>query len=351
MIAKRIVLLLLAAGALGLPGDGAQAAPRPERLTLESVNAAAIGDPAKPSRALLVRVAVLLDRARVSPGVIDGRPGQNLDKAVRAYRTANGLSDDPTIDAALLAKLTEGDVVPALVAYTVTPEDAKGPWTRRIPAKMEQHAKLTRLGYRDAGELLAERFHMGADLLRELNRNARLGKAGAAITVASVSPEADPSHAAAIASGRGVDRDSAAGQKGAVARIVIDKAAGTLQAFDAAGRRLLFDPVSVGSPEKPAPSGTLHVARVAPNPNYTYDPAYAFKGVKAKTAFEIAPGPNNPVGSVWIALDREGYGIHGTPEPSTVGKAQSHGCIRLTNWSALQLAAMVDKGVPVEFGE
>lgn len=351
MITKRVVVPVLVAGALGLSAAGTRATPRPQRLTIESVNAASIGDPAKPSRALLARIAVLLDRARVSPGVIDGRAGRNLDKAVRAYRSANGLSDDPTIDAALLAKLTEGDVAPALVAYTVTPEDAKGPWTRDIPARMEQQARLKQLGYRDAGELLSERFHMGADFLRELNRNAKLEKPGTAITVASVSPEADPSRAAAIASGRGIDKESAAGQKSVVQRIVIDKAAGTLQAFDAQGRRILFDPVSVGSPEKPAPSGTLHVARVAPNPNYTYDPDYAFKGVKAKTAFEIAPGPNNPVGSVWIALDREGYGIHGTPEPSTVGKAQSHGCIRLTNWSALQLAAMVDKGVPVEFGE
>lgn len=337
----------------GITSAGAKTAPSGQEgpLNLEGVNAATVGDPAKPSRALLVRVAVLLDRAHVSPGVIDGRGGDNLDKAVKAYRQANGLSDEPTIDAALLAKLMEADVAPALVTYEVTKADAKGPWTRRIPAKMEAQARLKRLGYRNVAEMLAERFHMGAELLQQLNRGKRIGKPESELVVASVDPGTDPSRAAAIARGKGVDRQEAKIQHEAVARIAIDKAAGTLQAFDKDGKRLLFDPVSVGSTEKPAPSGTLHVVRVAPNPNYTYDPAYAFKGVKAKHTFEIAPGPNNPVGSVWIALDREGYGIHGTPDPSRVGKTQSHGCIRLTNWSALQLAAMVAKGVPVEFGE
>jgi lipoprotein-anchoring transpeptidase ErfK/SrfK len=110
-------------------------------------------------------------------------------------------------------------------------------------------------------------------------------------------------------------------------------------------------PASIGSTEKPAPSGTLNVVRVAPNPSYTYNPDYAFKGVKTHKAFEIKPGPNNPVGAVWIQLTGEGYGIHGTPEPDKVGKTASHGCIRLTNWNALELAGMVEKGVPVEFGE
>ena len=323
----------------------------PGTLGIETVNSAETGDPSKPARPLLVRIATLLDRAHVSPGVIDGRAGDNLDKAVKAYRQANGLGDDSVIDAALLSKLTSTDTAPALVTYEVTNADVKGPWTRRIPPKMEAQARLKRLGYRNVAEMLAERFHMGPELLQELNPGKRIAKAGTELVVAGVDPGADPSRAAAIAHGKGVDKEQAKAEKQAVTRIVIDKAAGTLQAFDKDGTRLIFDPVSVGSTDKPAPSGTLHVVRVAPNPNYTYDPDYAFKGVKAKHSFEIAPGPNNPVGSVWIALDKEGYGIHGTPDPSKVGKSQSHGCIRLTNWSALQLAAMVDKGVPVEFGE
>jgi lipoprotein-anchoring transpeptidase ErfK/SrfK len=105
----------------------------------------------------------------------------------------------------------------------------------------------------------------------------------------------------------------------------------------------------VGSDEKPAPSGILKITIIKKNPTYHYNPAYAFKGVRTDKPFTIKPGPNNPVGLVWIGLTGEGYGIHGTPEPSKVGKTQSHGCVRLTNWDALQLASDVRKGVPVDF--
>lgn len=137
----------------------------------------------------------------------------------------------------------------------------------------------------------------------------------------------------------------------AVARIVIDKTARELRAFDDRDRLLAYYPASVGSEEKPAPSGVVHVTRIARNPSYTYNPDYAFKGVRTDEKFTIKPGPNNPVGLVWIALEGEGYGIHGTPEPEKVGKTASHGCVRLTNWDALDLAVMTKKGVPVEFVE
>jgi lipoprotein-anchoring transpeptidase ErfK/SrfK len=115
------------------------------------------------------------------------------------------------------------------------------------------------------------------------------------------------------------------------------------------GALLAAYPASIGSEEKPAPSGTLKVVRVARNPTYTYDPEFKFHGVKAKEKVHIAAGPNNPVGSVWIALDQKSYGIHGTAEPSKVGKTDSHGCVRMTNWDALALAKIVRKGMPVEF--
>ena len=108
-------------------------------------------------------------------------------------------------------------------------------------------------------------------------------------------------------------------------------------------------PATIGSEEKPAPSGTLKVERIARNPDYTYNPKYAFKGVKADKPFTIKPGPNNPVGTVWIALSKEGYGIHGTPDPAKVGKTSSHGCVRLTNWDAEELAGTIEKGARVDF--
>ena len=112
---------------------------------------------------------------------------------------------------------------------------------------------------------------------------------------------------------------------------------------------LAMYPVTAGSKDKPAPDGALKVTSVVKNPTYRYNPDYAFKGVKSKEPFTIKPGPNNPVGTVWIGLNKEGYGIHGTPEPSKVSKSESHGCIRMTNWDALQLASALGKATPVEF--
>jgi lipoprotein-anchoring transpeptidase ErfK/SrfK len=122
-----------------------------------------------------------------------------------------------------------------------------------------------------------------------------------------------------------------------------------VQVFSADNRLLAFFPASIGSAEKPAPSGTLVVRRVDYDPTYTYDPAYHFKEQKIQRKATVRPGPNNPVGVVWIALSEKGYGIHGTPDPDAVGKTQSHGCIRLTNWDALTLARLVKKGTPVDF--
>ena len=131
----------------------------------------------------------------------------------------------------------------------------------------------------------------------------------------------------------------------------MEKSARTLRALDKGGKLIAYFPASIGSQEKPAPSGTHKIERVAQNPSYTYNPKYKFKGVKSDKPFTIKPGPNNPVGAVWIDLSIESYGIHGTPDPAKVGKSYSHGCIRLTNWDAKQLAAMAEKGTPVEFVE
>ena len=135
------------------------------------------------------------------------------------------------------------------------------------------------------------------------------------------------------------------------ARIEVNKTERSVQVLAADGSLIAYYPASVGSKEKPAPSGMFEVRAIAQNPTYRYNPDYAFKGQKAKEPVEIAPGPNNPVGLVWIALTLEGYGIHGTPDPDKVSKTYSNGCVRLTNWDALALAKMARKGMPVEFVE
>jgi lipoprotein-anchoring transpeptidase ErfK/SrfK len=300
-------------------------------LTAERVNAAEFA--AKPAKAkgpqpAVLRAQVLLDRSGFSPGTIDGVGGENFAKALKAYQQQYELEPTGKLDAATFAKLTGADVEPALVAYEIGAGDLKGPFVKKIPEKLEDKAALPRLGYTGPRELLAEKFHASEPLLKALNPKASFERAGESLTVPNV-----------------------ARRNGApkAARLVIDKAERSLRVLDEGGKPLAYFPVSIGSGEKPAPSGTHSVRAVTENPTYRYDPKYAFKDVKATKPFKVAPGPNNPVGAVWIDLSVESYGIHGTPDPDKVSKTESHGCVRLTNWDALALARMVRKGTPVEF--
>ncbi|MEA2875395.1 MAG: hypothetical protein QOF14_591 [Hyphomicrobiales bacterium] len=314
--------------ALGL----APAAAAPRSLTLQDVNTAELAKPtAKASQAANIKAQVLLDRAGFSPGAIDGREGDNFENALRGFQKKNGLEQTGKLDKATWDKLTQGSE-PALIEYTITAADVKGPFAEKIPAKYEDKAKLKRLDYTSAAEMLAERFHMDQEFLETLNRGKDFDKAGTAILVTNVNVKAVSLGAKA-------------------AKLEVDKSNGVVRVLAKDGALLAAYPASVGSEEKPAPSGTLKVVRVAHNPTYTYDPAFKFRGVKADEKLHIAPGPNNPVGSVWIALNEKSYGIHGTSEPSKVGKVDSHGCVRLTNWDALALAKMVRKGMAVEFME
>lgn len=277
----------------------------------------------------LIRLQVLLDRSRFSPGVIDGLHGDNVAKAIRAYEQANGLDADGKPDEALLSKLTSEDEEPVLTRYTITSEDVDGPFLDSVPEKLEDMAKLDSLSYTSPRELLAEKFHMDEDLLEALNPGVDFAKAGAEITVAKVG-----------------QREA----KETVTRIEVDKAMGALFAYGEGGELTAFYPATIGSGDMPSPTGTHEVRAVASNPKYYYDPEKLnFSGVEAEGLLEIAAGPNNPVGSVWIDLTKETYGIHGTPEPSLIAKSQSHGCVRLTNWDAEELSKMVKKGTSVTF--
>jgi lipoprotein-anchoring transpeptidase ErfK/SrfK len=286
------------------------------------------GKPDKGLNPLTIKVQVLLDRARLSPGVIDGRGGDNLNKALAAFEKAQGLHEEGRLSKEAFDKLAATSSEPILQEYAITGQDLKGPFVEKIPSKMEDMAKLDRLGYTTPVEELAEKFHMDEGLLKALNPGKAFDKAGTTILVANIKNEKP-------------------GEK--VGKIVVEKGQHALRALDKDGKLVAFYPASIGSEEKPAPSGSYKVERVAQNPSYTYNPKYKFKGVKSDKPFTIKPGPNNPVGAVWIDLSLESYGIHGTPEPSKVGKTYSHGCVRLTNWDVKQLSAMVEKGTPVEF--
>lgn len=297
--------------------------------SIEKAEPAATMPDAKAIDPALIRLQILLDRSRFSPGVIDGHEGDNVSKAIRAFEEANGLEADGKPDTTLLQKLTADDSAPVLKRYTISKKDASGPFIKKIPEKLEDQAKLKRLSYTSPRELLAEKFHMDEDLLAALNPDVRFGKAGTEIVVADVKSREQPE---------------------SVTRIEVLKGQGALKAYDDKSNLVAFYPASIGSEGMPSPSGIHKVSAIAPRPKYYYNPKdLHFSGVKTKDLLEIAAGPNNPVGSVWIDLTEPTYGIHGTPDPEMISKSESHGCVRLTNWDAEELAKMVKKGAEVEF--
>jgi lipoprotein-anchoring transpeptidase ErfK/SrfK len=347
----RILGCLLLAMVIAVPSEAAHRRAAHHTRSTHHTRLAAPRAAAAPSVDMrLVAEQVLLARAGFSPAAIDGRKGDNGERAVHAFQEANGLPVGP-LDAGTAARLRQGNDAPILGRYTIQPQDVAGPFTPQIPGDFVQMAQLPRLSYTTPRELLAEKFHMSEGLLAALNRGADFARAGTAITVANIGGT-DPAAVAETQKHGGPAKPPAlSGSSTAptAARIVVDKQARAVDVYGPDNRLIAFYPASIGSTEKPAPSGTFAVTTIVRNPDYTYNPAYAFKGQQATQPVKVPPGPNNPVGIVWIGLTAKGYGIHGTANPDTVGKTQSHGCVRLTNWDALALARLVKKGTPVAF--
>ena len=289
----------------------------------------AAGTPVSP---FAIRAEAMLAREHFSPGVVDGQYGSNLRNAVAAYQTARGLAVSGSIDSltwqALQAEPTSGQ--PVVHGYIIAAADVAGPFASDVG---DDFVKLAALPngpqYTSPLEAQAERFHMSQALLHALNPAVDFSKAGGRIIV--------------------VDDDAPPFAKGDVARVDVAKADASVRAYDKAGMLIALYPATVGSTERPSPSGAHTVVGVSLNPDYTYDPAKLAWGPRAAGKLVIKPGPNNPVGTVWIDLDAPGYGLHGTPEPDKIGKTASHGCVRLTNWDAQALAAGVKPGTAVRF--
>jgi lipoprotein-anchoring transpeptidase ErfK/SrfK len=324
-------------------GLGAQQ-PKPKRNT-EAQQAAAF-DP------VILAAQVALDRSGFSPGEIDGQGGAKTRLAITAFQNTNKLSPSGIPDDVTLAALHVGQE--PVIDYTITPEDVAGPFTESLPKDLMDAAKLPALGYANPVEALAERFHSSQAFLRRLNPDATW-KAGDVIKVPDVEPFEVPSKppASEKPAARGASAQTPAGTTGTsgttktAVEVVISGATKSLIVRDSTGHVLMHAPVTTGSEHDPLPIGDWKVTGVSWNPTFNYNPDLFWDADPSHSKAKIPPGPNNPVGVVWVDINKEHFGLHGTPEPSTIGRSESHGCVRLTNWDATKLARLVTPGTKV----
>ncbi len=292
---------------------------------------------------------VLLDAAGFSPGVIDGKNGMSLRNAVRGFQEARGLKVTGELDTATRQALLLQSR-PSTINVKLTPEQVAGPFVYPFPKKAEEQAKLETMGYRNMLEKVAESYHTTPDTIVALNGPEALIGPGQTLRLPNVVPASasyethGKEDAAKWMKTLNVEAGSIKGD-----HIVVDKSEGLLKVIDSNDRLVAQFPVTTGSSHDPLPLGNWKVTTYSFLPPFNYQPDLFWDVSDDKAEQKLPPGPNGPVGLAWLDLTKEHYGIHGTGEPQTIGRTQSHGCLRLTNWDVLRLSQMMKPGFKAVF--
>ncbi|HEY3836389.1 MAG TPA: L,D-transpeptidase family protein [Bryobacteraceae bacterium] len=275
----------------------------------------------------VVRAQILLDRARFSPGQIDGKYGEDLAVSIKSYQENHGLQATGVIDPETW-KLLNRDTAALTTTYTIMAADLKGPFVP-IPKDVQEQAAMKWMGYESPQEELGEKFHESPQLLAEMNRGKRLDMAGERLLVPSVTR----------------------GPASRAVRVEVSKSRRTVTAFGLHDKVLAVYPATIGGEHDPLPLGNWKIVSVVHDPWFYYQPERYWNADPNEAKAKLPPGPRNPAGVVWMGLSKPHYGIHGTPDPGHIRHGESYGCIRLTNWDALDLSHMVRAGIPAVLEE
>ncbi|WP_414819856.1 L,D-transpeptidase family protein [Sphingomonas sp. Root710] len=307
---------------------------------------------AAPPDPRILSAQVIFDRLGFGPGVIDGAKGASFTKALRGYQEAKGLSVTGQLDAATVKSFAPYRAMPTVINIKLNDQILEGPFVGPLPEKESDQAKMKSLGYADAAEKIAERYHTTKATLIALNKPGAKLTSGAIIKVPNViPPKQDFADSLSPAWRKTLWTLNVGSDQPAGAKVVVDKSDGVLRVLDGAGKLVAQFPATMGSGHDPLPIGDWKIQGAAYNPPFHYNPELFWDADSKDQKALLPPGPNGPVGVVWLDLDKKHYGIHGTPHPENIGRTESHGCIRLTNWDAARLATMVKPGTPATFQE
>lgn len=300
----------------------------------------------------ILHVQVILDHLGFSPGVLDGRAGKSLTAALKGFQESRGLKISGAIDKPTLQALYPYRSLRPTETLALTAETLSGPYTNPLPKDPAEQAKLPQLGYRNAMEKLAEMFHTRPEVLIELNSPQTKLTPGTKVVFPNALPSSRnydaklPELWRKTLADLNVDATQPQGVK-----VVVDKSDEVLRVLDKDGKLVAQFMATMGSSHDPLPIGKWTIKGASYNPPFHYNPDLFWDAKDSAKAAKLPAGPNGPVGVIWLDLSKPHYGIHGTPTPETIGRAESHGCIRLTNWDAARLSMMVKPGTPAVFQE